>query len=256
MDPTDAPTATTTAAPAELTDLVLQTLERAPQPLTFFQVQRALPRPYQDRTEEIRQSLHELASQGRIHEFPPYRSKAPRFWTRDVEQHARAVIVEVLTEQAATQRELLLRIRRRLQGVSDGNLRQMLSQMLLDGVLRKLPPRPGGRSNLLSAREPEPREYLRPIFRALAGTLGQVYKRLESEGISRERFQQEAEALWQAMPWDRLTVEPEPRRRAAPPEAPPFEPAAAATEVNVPAAAEAAPPPADNNPPPETPPGP
>jgi hypothetical protein len=247
------PTATT-AAPAGLSEQVRQTLERAPQPLTFFQIQRGLPRPEQDRTDEIRQCLHELTSQGRVHEFPPYRSREPRYWTRDMEQHARVVIVEVLSEQAATPRELLLRVRRRLQGLPDDKLRQMLSQMLSDGQLRKLPPRPGGRANLLSAREVEPRDYLRPVFRALTRALGEVHKRLESEGVSRERFQQEAETLWQALPWDRLTIEPTPRRRrAAPPEERAAAPAAA-IEGNAPAAE--MPPPSDNGPSPQTPPGP
>ena len=243
------PTATT-AAPADLTERVLQTLERAPQPLTFFQIQRGLPRPEQGRTDEIRQCLQELTSQGRIHELPPYRSREPRYWTRNLEQLARVVIGEVLNEQAATPRELLLRVRRRLQGMPDDKIRQMLSQMLSEGQLRKLPPRPGGRANLLSAREPEPREYLRPVFRALTRALADVYKRLESEGVSRERFQQEAETLWQALPWDRLTIEPAPRRRRA---APPEE-RAAATAGNAPAVE--MPPPSDIAPSPQTPPGP
>jgi hypothetical protein len=164
---------------AELTEQVLQTLERARQPLTFFQVQRSLPRSYQDRTDEIRQSLHELASQGRIHEFAPYRSKAPRFWTRHPEQHARDVIGDLLAERAATQRELFLKIRRRLQGFSDAQLRDLLARMLMDGHVRKLPPRLGGRSHLLSTRELQPRDYLEPVFRSLFDTKREVSKRLE-----------------------------------------------------------------------------
>lgn len=242
---------TTSVAPAELTDRVLQALSQAPQPLTFAQIQRGLPRPYQNRADEIRQCLQDLASQGRIHEFAPYRSKTPRFWTRHPEQHARLVIVEVLDEQAATQRELFLKIRRRLQGFSDGRLREMLTQMLLDGHIRKLPPRLGGQANLLSAHAPQPRDYLEPVFRTFFDTLGEVSKRLESEGVNRETFVQEAEALWRALPWDRLSEPSTPRRRAAQPPAEtleppvetveqpaqtrmPFEPAAAATDVNPP----------------------
>jgi hypothetical protein len=258
---------------AELTEQVLQTLERASQPLTYFQVQRHLPRSYQDRTDEIRQSLQELATQGRIHEFAPYLSKAPRFWTRHPEQHAQVVIVEVLTEQAATQRELFLKIRRRLQGFSDERLRELLARMLLDGHVRKLPPRLGGRANLLSARAPQPRDYLEPLFRAFFDTLREVSKRLESEGVERETFLRETEAMWRAMPWDLLSEMPGPRRRAARPQAErpeqptesneqpvqsstetPFEPAAAATDVN-PYPREAAPQ-ASNSPTEETPPAP
>src|SRR5690242_5464398 len=88
---------------AELSEQVLHALGRAAQPLTFFQIQRSLPRPYQDRTDEIRQCLQEQLAQGRVHEFPPYRSKATRYWTRDAEQFARVVILEVLNEQALTQ---------------------------------------------------------------------------------------------------------------------------------------------------------
>jgi hypothetical protein len=146
------------------------------------------------------------------------------------------VIVEMLTEQARTQRELLLKIRKRLQGVPEEQLRQLLAQMLLEGHVRKLPPRLGGRSNLLSAREPQPRDYLAPVFEALFDTLGEVCKRLESEDISRETFVREAEALWRALPWDQLGEAPARRRRAARVSesegTPPFEPASAATEVN------------------------
>jgi hypothetical protein len=237
------PTAPSVAS-AELTEPVLQVLERASHPLTFFQLQRRLPRPYQGRTDEIRQVLHELASQGRIHEFAPYRSKAPRFWTRHPEQHARAAIVEVLDEQAVTQRELFRKLRRRLQGVADARLRELLSQMLLDGQVRKLPPRPGGRDNLLSAREAQPRDYLEPVFRTFFDALREVSKRLESEGVDRETFLREAETMWRAMPWDRLAEAPTRRRavRRRPQAAEesaqgqleprPFEPSAAATDLN------------------------
>lgn len=240
---------TTSATPAELTDQVLQVLERASQPLTLAQVQRGLPRPSQERTEEIRQCLQDLAGQGRIHEFAPYRSKTPRFWTHAPEQHARAVIVEVLQEQAATQRELFLKIRRRLQGFSDARLREMLGQMLLDGQVRKLPPRLGGTSHLLSTREPQARDYLEPAFRTFFDTLREVSKRLEAEGVNRETFVQEAEGLWRELPWDRLSEPPEPRRRSARPPTgipvesveqsvpsqpqPPFEPAAAASHEHL-----------------------
>jgi hypothetical protein len=237
MSPTAA-----SVSPAELTDLVLQALEGASHPLTFFQLQRRLPRSYQERTDEIRHCLQELASQGRIHEFAPYRSKAPRFWTRHPEQHARITIVEMLTEQAATQRELFLKLRRRLQGTSDDRLRQLLAEMLVAGQVRKLPPRLGGRDNLLSAREAQARDYLAPVFETFFDTLREVSKRLESEGIDRETFVREAEALWQAMPWDRLAEEPAPRRaarrRAETPEQPesaPSEPASDVANANSPA---------------------
>jgi hypothetical protein len=225
----------TSVASTELTEQVLSVQERATHPLTFFQIQRRLPRPFQDRTEELRQVLQELTSQGRLHEFAPYRSKAPRYWTREPQQFARVVIEEILTEQARTQRELLLKIRNRLHGVPEDQLRQLLAQMLLEGRVRKLPPRLGGRSNLLSARESQPRDYLASVFDTLFDTLGEVAKRLESEGIRRETFRQEAEAMWRALPWDRLGEPRAPRRRAAAPAATdgttPFEPAAAATEV-------------------------
>jgi hypothetical protein len=252
----------TTAAslsPAELTDQVLQTLERAPQPLTFFQIQRGLPRPYQNRTDELRQCLQEQVSQGRIHEFPPYRSKAPRFWTRDPEQHARLVIVEVLNEQAATQRQLLLKVRKRLQGLPDERLRQLLSEMLLDGRVRKLPPRMGGRANLLSTQQPQPRDYLAPVFQTLAGTLREVFKRLESEGVGRESFVRQAEEMWRTMPWDQLTQE-EAEDLSSPtapptetPESEPFAPSAGGSEARQ-AGPEAEPAPASEPPAAEMPP--
>lgn len=235
-------TTATSISSAELTDRVLQTLEQAQQPLTIAQIQRHLPRPMQEREDDLRQSLQELVSQGRLHQFAPYRSKTPRYWTRNPEQHARATILEVLNEQAVTQRELFLKVSRRLQGQPEGWLQQLLAQMLLDGQIRKLPPRPGGHANLLSAREPQPRDYLAPVFHSLFGSLREVFKRLESEGISRERSLQEANALWQAMPWDRLSDEPSeemgempetPVEAMAPPSPPPPTPAVETGETPV-----------------------
>lgn len=232
-------TTATSVSSAEMTDRVLQTLEQASQPLTIAQIQRHLPRPMQEREDELRQCLQDLVSQGRLHQFAPYRSKTPRFWTRNPEQHARATILEVLNEQAVTQRELFLKVSRRLQGQPEGWLQQLLSQMLLDGQIRKLPPRPGGHANLLSSREPQPRDYLAPVFHSLFGSLREVFKRLESEGISRERSLQEANALWQAMPWDRLSEEPSPEPGESeemaemPREAPTSPPPPAASETPV-----------------------
>jgi hypothetical protein len=235
-------TTATSPASVELTEPLLAVLERAAQPLTFFQIQRRLPRSLQTRTEELRSLLQELAAQGRIHAFAPYRSNAPRYWTRDPRQFAQLVIVEVLGEHPITQRELMLKIRKRLQGVSEGDLRQMLSQMLVEGRVRKLPPRLGGRSNLLSAREVQPRDYLIPVFRALQDTLGEVYKRLESEGVSRATFVEEAEAMWRSLSWDDLTAEAAPRQERETEQPPPQQQTETPSEaLREPASAESAP---------------
>jgi hypothetical protein len=215
---------------ADLTEQVLRTLERARQPLTFFQIQRGLPRPYQKRTDEIRQCLEEQKLQGRVCEYPPYRSKAPRFWTRPPEQFARAVMTEVLDQRPCTQRELFLKIRGRLQGIPDGRLHELLAQMLLEGPIRKLPPRVGGRASLLCARSPQPCEYLAPVFSTLFDTLFEVFKRLETEGVDRDPFLQEAESMWRAMPWDRLSAGPSRQVRSGSTSEPPLEPVLAAAE--------------------------
>jgi hypothetical protein len=182
--------------PAEVADAVLKAFERAECPLTLPQLQRRLPRPYQRRMDDVRQAVNDYLAQGRLHQFAPYKTKGPRFWNRPLEDLARAVIVQVLGTQALTQRELLLKVQARLQGLEADRVCEVLGQMVDEGQVRKLPPRPGGRNNLLGSGTPQPRDYLAPVFRAFTRSLDRVLLRLESEGVSREDALRVAENLW------------------------------------------------------------
>jgi hypothetical protein len=183
---------------AEMADVVLKALERAPQPLSAYQLQGRLPSPYKRKPDEIRQCLSELAAQGKIHELPPYKSSLPRFWTRGLEQLAREEIVQLLAARPRTRTALLQAIKARVKGLSEGRFGQVLEQALRDGQVRKLPPQVGSRGHLLGVDAPHPDVYLGPLFenRILRG-LEKVFRKLESEGVSQERILDTAAELWQ-----------------------------------------------------------
>jgi hypothetical protein len=181
-----------------MADVVLKALERAPQPLSAYQLQSHLPSPYKRKRDEIRQCLGELTAQGKIHELPPYKSSLPRFWTRGLEQLARDEIVQMLGARPRTRTALLQAIKARVKGLSESRFAQVLDQAISDGQVRKLPPQVGSRGHLLGVAAPQPDVYLVPLFenRILRG-LEKVFRKLESEGVSQERILETAAGLWQ-----------------------------------------------------------
>jgi hypothetical protein len=181
-----------------MADVVLKALERAPQPLSAYQLQSKLPSPYKRKRDEIRQALSELTAQGKIHELPPYKSSLPRFWTRGLDQLARDEIVQLLGARPRTRTALLQAIKARVKGLSEGRFGQVLEQAIHDGQVRKLPPQVGSRGHLLGVGAPPPDVYLAPLFenRILRG-LERVFRKLEAEGVSQERILEAAAVLWQ-----------------------------------------------------------
>jgi hypothetical protein len=189
-------TATSISA-AELAEVVRKALERAEEPLTLAKIERGLPRPFQKRPEELRRCVEELSAQKRAYQCPPYRSKSPRYSVRSPEEQARTAITKVLAGESLTRTALLRKARAVAKGLAEARLREALEQMINEGQVRKLPPKLGGRSNLLGTGAVRPRDYLLPVFKNLAGAFTKLLPRLETEGVSREAVLGEATRIWQ-----------------------------------------------------------
>jgi hypothetical protein len=186
---------TTATTPAtELTAAVLEVLQRKDQPMTASQVRDSLPRRFREQGADIGRCLEDLAYQGRLHTWPAFRSKAPRYATRAMDNAARASITQLLSQQAFTRSELILAVSREVPGLPQERAGQLLDEMLSGGQVRKLPPRLGGTNHLLGT--PHPRSYLAPLFENLAKSLERLFPRLESEGVSRMQVLEEAKILW------------------------------------------------------------
>jgi hypothetical protein len=188
----DSSTATTPTT--ELTAAVLEVLDRKGQPMTASQVRDSLPRRFREQIADIGRCLEDLAGQGRLHAWPAFRSKAPRYATRAMDEAAHAVLTQLLGQQAFTRPELILAVCREVPGLPQERCGQILDQVLTTGQVRKLPPRLGGTNHLLGT--PHPRAYLAPLFDNLGKSLARLFPRLETEGVSRSQVLEEANALW------------------------------------------------------------
>jgi hypothetical protein len=183
-------------APAEMAEVVRKALERAEEPLTLAQLERGLPRPFQKKPEELRRCVEELTAQKRAYQCPPYRSKSPRFSLRSPEEQARTAISKVLEGESLTRTELIRKARSATKGLAEARLRDALEQMINEGQIRKLPPKLGGRSNLLGTGPVRPSDYLRPVFKNVEKAFGRLLPRLETEGATREKVLEDATRIW------------------------------------------------------------
>jgi hypothetical protein len=187
------PTATTEPV-VDVAGVVVEVLTREGQALTPAQVRSQLRRHHLE-AEEVRRCLERLASEGKVHAWPAYRSKTPRYALQTQEAAARDMLVRLLAEDAYTRPELIATVRREIGGLEQPVAERLLDQLLAEGKVRKLPPRLGGTANLLGT--PTARSYLQPLFANLGRSLARLLPRLESEGVSRAVVLEEAQGLWE-----------------------------------------------------------
>jgi hypothetical protein len=209
-------TTATTPTGVDVPAVVLEVLVREGQALTPSQVRSQLRKHGLD-VEEVRRTLDALASQGKVHAWPAYRSKTPRYAVQPMDAAAQDVFVRLLDEEAFTRSELIGAVRREIGGLEQAQAEQMLEQLLSEGRVRKLPPRLGGTTNLLGT--PNPRSYLQPLFATLGRSLARLLPALESEGVSRREVLEEARNLWeealrQAESDEGAETDPDPRAEA------------------------------------------
>lgn len=179
---------------ADLAAAVLDVLARKGPALTPAQVRSNLPRRGQTPAADLTRCLEELAAQGKVHAWPPYRSTSPRWGLRSMEECGRDTMSRLLNEEAFTKPELIAEVREEVRGLSEEQCGQMLAQILEGGQVRTLPPRLGG--NTLMYGTPDPGSYLLPLFEGLVKNMEKLFVRLESEGVTRESVLEKARHLW------------------------------------------------------------
>ncbi len=194
---TTSTTETTPVSPTELADAVLDVLSRKGPALTVSQVRDNLPRRCRLAVAEIGRCLEGLVTEGKVHSWPPYRSKSPRYGAQAMEAYARTTMQRLLGEDAFTPHELIGEVREEVPGLPEDRCKQILEEVKATGEVRTLPPRLGSTAHLLGT--PTPLSYLLPVFDVVLKNLKNLYVRLESEGVPRVRVLEEAKKLWQTV---------------------------------------------------------
>jgi hypothetical protein len=163
------------SATSDEAGLLLRALQQAKQPLPVTKLRSALPNALRPSKGRLKQLLDELISLGQVRSSS--RGKSVYYWPPELEEEARARILEAIGNQPLTQRQLKGKFRSLLVGWPGNVLQQMLEQLIEERRVYKLPA-PAGKGFLLSAHPPDPRQYLQEPVRKL---IDKLYKELAKE---------------------------------------------------------------------------
>jgi hypothetical protein len=164
-----------TADRADVVEVLTRALDREDEPLSAGQLRGKLSGPYKLKADQLGQVLEEEVAAGKIHRFAPYKSKVPRYWTRDPDQYARAMILKSLGKRPQPQSELLRGLKAPLKGYSEDRLRQSIQALKAEGQVRELPHFVRSRAaRRLGLQPPEPREYIQDALDWIAKELKDV----------------------------------------------------------------------------------
>ncbi len=161
-------------------------LNRAEAPQTPSSIRKALPGPYRRRVHRISEILEELVAEGRVYRFAPYRGKAHRYWTYDLETYASTVIERALTTPR-TFKELDSLVEKPLADCSQKRRRQILDGLVRNGRVWALPKIPRSRTERYATEPPDPRDYLRASVNHLRRQIDQTAERLRHFGVPEDR---------------------------------------------------------------------
>ena len=169
-------------------EVVLKTLRQADEPLTVAKLSEKLPPgSYRLPQPQLKLLLEEQVSLQRVHRFKPYKSRSPRYWTCDVERYARESTMNLLRERGPLTRSALWKLLKSPLGdYSKSRHQQLIKQVVQEKQISEGPPFLGGRSKLLSANPPDPRDYLQNA----------VLKISEKLSLPPEKITEAAREIW------------------------------------------------------------
>jgi len=158
-------------------DVVLKELDHANEPLTAIQLRKKLTGPFKLPVKKLGQLLEEQTHGGSLHRYAPKAGgKNPRYWSRGIEEYARAQILTYTADRPQTKSKLLQKLKTRLIGVGQPQQSKLLSdlitQLLEEEKLYRLPPFIGGVTSRYSTKPPDPNEYLDNAVAKIAQRLG------------------------------------------------------------------------------------
>ena len=187
---------------AELERVLQKTLEASHSPLSTNQIARQLTGPFRRSPKELQGMLEAMADRGEIHRIGKYRG-TERYWDRQPEEYARALMLEKLTACPTTRADLLRNTENELRKIPEGQRKEILRELVRSGAVQELPFFIGARSRRLSPRPADPRDYVRHA-------LDKVREALKNSGISEDQVK--------AAAWDVLgtAASPTPKQDSEP----------------------------------------
>ncbi len=170
----------TSPVPADTITVILEVVQRANEPLTLKRLKKELPGPFRADLATLARVMDDQVRIGAVHKWLPRRSQE-RFWTHNVEAYSRSKILEILSGQSLTHKELERALKNSLFGCSENKAAEMrkkiLNCLLEKRCVYKYPLPPRQRSPRFGVNPPDPTPYLGRVkkeFEAVCDKLKKV----------------------------------------------------------------------------------
>src|SRR5262249_614512 len=189
----------------EAADFVLRALRRSSQPLTFTDLEKAIPRSAMKSKKELPQILNQMVNAGQIRS---HKARSSIYWLPSLEDQASARILKALSEAPLTQTDLKSKLRSLLSGWPQPKRDEMLDLLLKEKRVYKVSPLTG-KIELLSARpELTPRDYVRMALQMAVAKLKPMGFTAEQVfNTAQELLQRELTSDKPCGDWDQTVLE-------------------------------------------------
>ena len=160
---------------------LLSLLAASPDPLPLSKLKAGLRKRHDLSVQELEALVASHLGLGTVFRYPPFRGEGYRYWDRDRGHYLDTLIERELHAAALPIHTLRGRVARRLGDASEAEVRERIEGLLRVGRLHELPRGPGSRSARLSAKPPDPKDYL-------SGTIQRLVQAIEEESLRLAAF--------------------------------------------------------------------
>ena len=167
---------------------IVAALRTAGKPLSGNQVHEAVRRKLRVPRALVEQRIEALAATGQLYRFPPYGSRLPRYFHQPP-QHYAATCVRALCAKKPLRLRDIVRKAAKPSGVSEAELRDVVHDLVTQGLLWRHPPRPRSRTELYGTEPPRPEAYFDDVVQKVV----ERSALLAAAGVDRA---QTLQALW------------------------------------------------------------
>jgi hypothetical protein len=164
--------------------MVLKSLRIAGEPMAATALWRQIPKTYRPSKNQLPALLDRAVSAGTLFRFAPYVSKAPRYFDLPVEQYAKRVILDAVSNAPLTAGDVNKNTKARLKDLNDGERKALLLELVSQRSVIELPPKDSKGIFRYSTRPPEPREYLSIAVKRFQQAVAKVALQLKKADVS------------------------------------------------------------------------
>ncbi len=168
---------------SDIATAILSLLAASPDPLPVSKLKAGLRKRHDLSVQELETLVAGYVGLGTVFRYAPLRGEGFRYWDRDRGHYLDTIIERELREAALPIQTLRGRVAKRLRDVSETELRERIERLLRVGRLHELPRIAGNRAARLSAKLPDPKDYLSGLIQRLVHAIEEESLRLAAFGV-------------------------------------------------------------------------